>query len=97
MNGQTREALCLIPVLVFFAVAAIRRGWDTLSHHELNLPLNEKMYIGLVRLFKGNESADKAYKNTTEKFDIIVYYAWMNIIGGGVTLVICLVWVIVIM
>lgn len=97
MTDQTREVLCLIPVLVLFAVAAIRRGWDTLRYHESNLPLNEKIYIGLVRLFKGNESADRAQKNTTDKPDIMIYYAWMNIIGGGVILIVCLVWAIIIM
>jgi len=92
-----REAFCLIPALVLLAIAEIRRGWGVLRRGEHNLPLNEKMYIELVRLLKGDESADQAYKNTLNKPDVMTYYARMSVIGGVVVLVSCFIWVITIM
>ena len=93
MNDQTRDALCLVPVLVLFAVAAIRREWSVLHGGEFSLPLNEKIYIGLVQLVKGNESVGQAYENASNKPDVVAYYAWMNIMGGVFTLIICIIWV----
>lgn len=71
-------------------LGVLRRG-------ENNLPLNEKMYIELVRLLKGDESADQAYKNALNKPDVLAYYARMSVIGGVAVLVFCFIWVIAIM
>ncbi len=97
MDNQMSEALCLIPVLIILAITAIRRGWGVLRSGEFSLPLNEKLYIGLIRFLEGDESADRAYKNTMKKPGVEAYYAWMSIIGGVVTIIVCLVWVIALM
>jgi len=96
MDYHMKEALCLMPALVVLAIAEIRRGWGVLRHGEFTLPPNEKMYIRLVRLLKGDEFADQAYKNTLNKPDVMVYYARMSVIGGVVTLIFCFIWVIAI-
>lgn len=94
VDNQISEDLCLIPVLIILAITAIRRGWGVLHSGEFGLPPNEKLYIGLIRFLKGDESADQAYKNTMKKPGVQGYYAWMNIIGGVVTIIVCLAWVI---
>lgn len=97
MDSQLKESLCLMPALVLLAIAEIRRGWGVLRRGEHNLPLNEKMYIELARLLKGDEFADQAYKNTLNKPDVMAYYARMSVIGGVAVLVFCFIWVIAIM
>jgi len=88
---QVKVASCLLPALIIYAIAEIHRGWRVIRYKELSLSPNQRMYVGIVRLIKGDEAADRAYTYSMNKPDDMAFGAWTSFIGGIFTLIVCVI------
>jgi hypothetical protein len=95
-SNQVKWALFLMPMLTVYALIEVRRGWRVINNQEKSPSPNQRMLIWLIRLLKGDESADKAYTYSIRKSGDIRFYAWSSFIGGIVTLALCIIWAIMI-
>jgi hypothetical protein len=86
---QLKWAYCFVPMFIVISVIEIRRGWKVLRYGELSLSLNQRVYVELVRLLKGDEAANRAYQYSINNANDMTYYAWSGIIGGIFTLAAC--------
>lgn len=62
---KVREALpiiCLMPILVIYSIAELRRGWRILKRGEFSLNPTLQTRIWLLKKIRGNEIADEYRK-----------------------------------
>lgn len=93
---QVKRVFCILPILVIYAIIEIRRGWRVLQYGELSLSPNQRIFVQIIRLLKGDESARRAYEHSINQSHELTFYAWTSFIGGIFTLIVCFIWTITI-
>jgi hypothetical protein len=91
---QANWVSCILPILIIYAFVEINRGWRVLRYGELSLSPNQRMFVGLVRLLRGGESADRAHEYSINNGSDMKFYGWLSLVGGILILIVCFIWVV---
>jgi hypothetical protein len=90
---QANWGCCITPILIFYSIWSINRGWMILKHNQMSLDFPFYVNSFLIRIFRGEEKSSKYEDNMLANTELMKQTGWYSFIGGIFALIICIFWV----